>query len=379
MMILILCYLIITSNSFENISKEFLNLINWIEENDGYISKKVKPIETSKSNRIMKSSENIDKNELIAFIPEKLVISSINTKINPYCRNAYGLYHKQDLECIALFITLDIDNPNSFFKPYYDYLPEFDIKIFPSEFSKEEQKLYDEIDLDLHIGIHDHKLENAYNEYVEKMLLEKNVTNCYEKYKYYFYLAQTRDFSRPNSEFYADLNSVAPFMDLFNHDNNYNLEWEYCDEKSGFFLKSIKNIEKDVKLTINYGELDNINLFTVYGFTLENNKYKTPIRININEYKYTLYPSEDGNEIKKSIINLITTLKERYGSDKEKEMYIYNLILNGLNEKLNNINLIKRDNINIRNIVEEEKISISKYIFLLEKDFINNNNYIKKK
>ena len=37
-------------------------------------------------------------------------------------------------------------------------------------------------------------------------------------------------------------------------------------------------------------------------------------------------------------------------------MYIYNLILNGLNEKLNNINLIKRDNINIRNIVEEEKI-----------------------
>ena len=56
MMILILCYLIITSNSLSNISKEYLNLIKWIEENDGYISKKVKPIEISKSNRIIKSS-----------------------------------------------------------------------------------------------------------------------------------------------------------------------------------------------------------------------------------------------------------------------------------------------------------------------------------
>ena len=65
MMILILCYLIITSNSISNTSKEYLNLINWIEENNGYISKKVKPIETSKYNRIIKSSEKININELL--------------------------------------------------------------------------------------------------------------------------------------------------------------------------------------------------------------------------------------------------------------------------------------------------------------------------
>jgi len=371
-MLLIFLYLIITSNCLLNISKEYLNLIKWIEKNDGYISKKVTPVETSKYNRIIKSSEKIENNELIAFIPEKIVISSINTKINPYCRKAYGLYHQQDLDCIALYLTFDTNDQNSFFKPYYDYLPEFDINMFPSEFSKEEQKLYEGIDLDIHIGIHDYKLGNAYNEYVEQILLEKNIKNNYEKYKYYFYLSQTRNFSRPNSKFFSDLNSVVPFMDLFNHDTNFNLDWEYSDEKKGFILYSVKNIEKGEELTTTYGEIDNMELFVVYGFTLENNKYKAPIRIKIEEYKYNLYPYEDEIKNKKGIINLINTLKERYGKEKDKEMFIYNLILNGLKEKLIEINLIKKDNINIRNIVEEEKISISKYISLLEKDFINN-------
>ena len=376
MIVLILCYLIITSNSISNTSKEYLNLINWIEENNGYISKKVKPIEISKSNRMMKSSEKIEKNELIAFIPEKVVISSINKRVNPYCRKAYGLDHEQYLDCIALYLTFDINDPNSFFRPYYDYLPDFDIKIFPSEFSKEEQKLYESLDLHYHIGIHDYKLKNAYNEFVEKILLDKKVKNSYEEFKYYFYLAHTRDFSCPNSQYYSGINSIVPFMDLFNHDNNYNLDWDYSDKKRGFIMKSIKNIEKDEYLSTTYGDLDNIELFTVYGFTLENNRFKTLIRITIDKYNYSLYPSEDENEMKKNINNIINNLKVRYGSDKNKEMFIYSLFLNGLNEKYKIINLIKKDNVNIRNIIEEEKISLSKYIFLLEKYFINNNNFI---
>ena len=52
--------LLIISNVY-NISKEYINLINWIKENNGYISDKVKPIELSKFNRIIKSSEKIKK------------------------------------------------------------------------------------------------------------------------------------------------------------------------------------------------------------------------------------------------------------------------------------------------------------------------------
>ena len=321
-MLLLFIMLIISTNSFYNISKEYLNLITWIESNSGYISKKVIPVESSKSNRFIKSIEKIEKNELISYIPEKVIISSINFLINPLCRKAYGLNHNSDLDCIALFLTLDRINSTSFFKPYYDYLPEFNIKDFPSEFPKEEQNLYDEIGLYLHIGIHDYKLKNAYNEYVDQILLENKIINGYEKFKYNYYLAHTRDFCRHNSEFFSDLNSIVPFMDLFNHDINFNLDWEYSDEKKGFIIKAIKNIDKDEILTTTDGKVDILNLFTVYEFTLKNNNIKTPIKIQIGEYKYSLYPDENENKNKLGIVNLITTLKERYGKDKEKEIFI---------------------------------------------------------
>ena len=370
MLSFLLIFLILNTNSFSNISQEYINLIDWIRKNNGYISPKVKPIEESKFNRMIKSSEEIQKDELIAFIPEKIVISSINYIVNPICRSAYGLYHEKDLDCIALFLTLDINNQSSFFKPFYDYLPDFDIKIFPSEFPKEEQKLYEEIDLHFHISVHDYKLQEAYNEYVEQILLKHGVTNSYEKYKYYYYLSQTRNFSRANSKFFSEINSMVPFMDLFNHDSNFNLDWEYDDDKKGFIIKAIKDIESGKELTTTYGNVDNINLFVVYGFTLKNNIYKVPIRIKIGEFKYSLYPSDDKNKNKEEIVKLIETLKERYGFEKEKEILIKKLILNGLKEKLELIKQIKLDNLNIKNIVEEEIVNISRYIYILEKNIL---------
>ena len=368
MAFLLFILLIIITNSFSKISEEYTNLINWIEKNNGYISKKVKPIEESKYNRIIKSSEKIKKDELIAYIPEKLVISSINYKVNPFCQKAYGLHHTQDLDCIALFLTLDTNNQSSFFKPYYDYFPEFDIKIFPSEFPKEEQKLYEEIDLHFHISVHDYKLQQAYNEYVEEILLKYKIENSYEKYKYYFYLSQTRNFARPNSKFFSDINSMVPFMDLFNHNINFNLDWEYDDDKKGFLIKAVKDIESNKELTTTYGNEDNINLFVVYGFTLKNNKYKVPIRIKIGENKYSLYPSDDENINKKEIRNLIGTLKEKYGREKDKEILINKLILNGLKEKFESIKKIKLDNVNIKNIIEEEIINLSRFIYIVNEN-----------
>ena len=164
---------IISVKEFSSLSDNYINLINWISNNSGFISEKVAPIEISPYNRIMKSSTIISKDEVISFIPEKLVISSINYEVNPICRRAYGLYHKSDLECIIFFLTLDKNNQSSFFKPYYDYLPKLDINIFPSEYSEEKLKLYEELEFDLHVGISNNKLKNAFNEEVEKMLKEK--------------------------------------------------------------------------------------------------------------------------------------------------------------------------------------------------------------
>ena len=268
----------------------------------------------------MKSSTIISKDEVISFIPEKLVISSINYEVNPICRRAYGLYHKSDLECIIFFLTLDKNNQSSFFKPYYDYLPKLDINIFPSEYSEEKLKLYEELEFDLHVGISNNKLKNAFNED------EKKIENGYEEFKYNYYLVKTRNFARPESEFFSDLNSCVPFIELFNHDNNYNLDWIYDNHRKGFLLKSLRNILPGEELTVSYGNETNINLFMTYGFTLNNNIYKNPIRVKIGKFQYSFYPSDNYENNKKDIYKVAKSLKEIYGNEKHKEKFIFKLI-----------------------------------------------------
>ena len=351
------------------ISNEYNNLITWIQKNAGFVNEKVIPDESSKYNRIMKSNKKIAKNELISFIPEKIILSSINPLLNSICRNAYGLYHTSDLECITLFITFDKFNKSSFFKPYYDYLPKFDMKYLPTSYSDEKLKLYDELEFDLHVGISNNKLKNAYNEQVEKILNKKGIKNPFEEFKYNYEIVKSRNFARPGSEFFFDLNSCVPFIELFNHDNNYNTDYEYDEKNKGFILKAVRDIIAGEELTVSYGNESNINLFMTYGFTLNYNKFKNSIRVKIGEGFFRFYPTENMNNNIKDIFNIVKSLKEIYGFEKNKEIFIYNLMIEGLEKKLEKIRLIKKDDINIKNIIDELVISINNYIKII-KDLI---------
>ena len=358
-----ICFnLILTKSSSSN---KYNNLISWIKNNGGYITNKISPEENNEYNRRMISTKEILKEELISFIPEKIVLSSINSHLNSLCRKAYGLFHKKDLECITLFITLDKKNKNSFFKPYYDYLPKFNIDIFPPEYSKEKLKLFDELEFELYVGISNNKLKKGYNDQVKLILKEKGINNPFEEFKYNYYLVKSRNFARPGSDFFFDLNSCVPFIELFNHDNNFNTDWGYDENKKGFFLKAIKDIKIGEELTISYGEEFNINLFMTYGFTLENNIYMNPIRVKIGKYQYSFYPSNNKENNIKGILNVHKSLKEIYGFEREKERFIYILMKQCFEKKLENIKLIKKDDINIKNIVDEIIINIEKYIKIL--------------
>ena len=352
-----------------SISPEYNNLISWIRNNGGFISDKITPDESSEFNRIMLSNKTISKNELISFIPEKIILSSINPLLNSICRRAYGLYHSSDLECITFFMTLDKFNKTSFFKPYYDYLPKFDMGEAPTSFSEKKLKFYEELEFDLYVGISNHKLQNAYNEEVEKILEEKGIKNPFEEFKYNYELVKSRNFARPGSDFFFDLNSCVPFIELLNHDNNYNTDFEFDEKNKGFILKAVRDINLGEELTLSYGNESNINLFVTYGFTLKNNIYKNSMRVKIGEGYYRFYPSESRERNIKDIYSIAKSLKEIYGFEKEKEIVIYNLMLDGLEKKLEKIRLIKEDDINIKNIIDELVMSIENYIIIL-KDLI---------
>ena len=372
MKIYIFLYFNLILSSILSSTNNYHNLISWIEKNGGFVSKKVSPIESSLYNRIMISNSEISKNELISFIPEKIILSSIHPLLNSICRRAYGLYHNSYLECITLFISFDKYNKNSFFKPYYDYLPKIDIKILPSEYGEEKLKLFDELEFNLYVGMNNNKLKKGFNEEVKKILEEKGIKNPFDEFKYNYYLVKSRNFARPESEFFFDLNSCVPFIELFNHDNDFNTDWGFVPQKKGFYLKAVKDIKKGVELTTTYGNQSNIDLFMDYGFTLKYNKYKNPIRVKIGNFQYSFYPSDNEKENIKDISRVIKSLKEIHGFNKDKEIFIYKLMVTSLEKKLEKIILIKKDDINIKNIVEEIIISIKKYIKII-KGFILKN------
>ena len=236
-------------------------------------------------------------------------------------------------------------------------------------FPKKKLKFYEELEFDLYVGISNHKLQNAYNEEVEKILEEKGIKNPFEEFKYNYELVKSRNFARPGSDFFFDLNSCVPFIELLNHDNNYNTDFEFDEKNKGFILKAVRDINLGEELTLSYGNESNINLFVTYGFTLKNNIYKNSMRVKIGEGYYRFYPSESRERNIKDIYSIAKSLKEIYGFEKEKEIVIYNLMLDGLEKKLEKIRLIKEDDINIKNIIDELVMSIENYIIIL-KDLI---------
>ena len=107
----------------ETYSKEYINLINFIKNNDGYVNPKLFPNELSKINRFITSKVKINKNEKLLFIPNKISISKLNEQVNKKCLEVYGFNEDYDYACIVYFMTIDKYNSSSIFKPYYDYLP----------------------------------------------------------------------------------------------------------------------------------------------------------------------------------------------------------------------------------------------------------------
>ena len=89
--------------------------------------------------------------------------------------------------------------------------------------------------------------------------IKDKLKNGLEIYKKNFILVSTRNMERRNS-FFEEVNTLVPYLDLINHNNNYNSYFIYDEKRDGFCLYSIKNINKNEEITISYGKLNNIVL-----------------------------------------------------------------------------------------------------------------------
>ena len=347
----------------ESFSKEYLNLINYIKSYGGYINPKLSINEISSTNRYVLTKENISKNEVLLFIPEKILISKLHVNVNRKCNEAYGFQEDHDYDCLVYFLTIDKYNSSSMFKPYYDYLPKINKNDFIISLTKEEIKKYSET------GIIDglQHFYHFYNLSIEpvkeklKTFAEKNkikYEKILEEFFINFILVGTRNFGRP--DYFADFSTLVPYLDLLNHSDKNNTHWYYDEKKSGYYLIAIRDIKKNEEVTDSYGKYYNSYLFQTYGFVIPGNVIhdrlyvyinKNRVRLDLDSIDDTIYHIFDNynynkinfDEAKKEALNALFERKEYFENLKTERFalkVIFREYIEILNVYINKIKLI---------------------------------------
>lgn len=336
-------------------SDEYTELTQWMISHGAYINPKLTPVEGDDTNRYIITSESIKRKEEILFVPNELVISIINRQISPICRKIFGYSDDNDYNCIVFYMLMDKYNKKSFFNPYYNYLPKFNYENLPLYFTQEFLDKYKITGIGEETSIGHRYLDSAYE------AMRKSLPNMitFEDFKEVFEMVATRNFGRRGSIF-PEINSMVPYLDLFNHVNEFNSYYYYNDKRDGFVLFAVRDINKGDEITVSYGSHNNMYLFSVYGFTLKNNKFKSTIHVKIMGDTYSLV-----GDIKEDEIKIIQNrLKERNKVNyKDGLKEIKKILLLRLSE----LNALESDNYNIINILEELKDTVIKYLSVVNR------------
>ena len=207
-------------------------------------------------------------------------------------------------------------------------------------YSEDLKQKYEITEITDYLDIYNIQINNAYQR------LKKYHEVDYSIFLESLVLVLTRNFGRKNSEYFEDINTMVPYFDLLNHDNNYNTDFKYDDKKFRFILYAIKDIEIGEELTDFYGEVNNLNLFINYGFTIKNNQYKIPLYFKIKNEPYSFYKINE-----KELLEKIRRLNETLKITNDESLILLNNIMD---EKIIKLNNIKTDDINMINIINEE-------------------------
>ena len=347
---------IILSN--DNYSKEYNDLIIWLKSNGAKISNKITINEKEENNRFIYSTTNIKKYEELIFIPDSLILSFQNKILSEHCRKMYGISNKYDYECLVYFLSIDLENKKSFFSPYYNYLTKINLNNLGFNYSGKQILKYRNTGIDTEIRMAQYYFENTLEPLKDYFQSKIKIDNkLRDNFKKSFFIVSSRNFVRNESiKLYAK-NCLVPLLDLINHNNTYNTNYTYTKFRKGFILYSVRDIVKGEQIYINYGKLNNIDLFVKYDFIIKDNIYKCDVSFIIKEKKYKIKGNFNMDNLNLLINNVCLDFKV------EKKESV-NFIISGLKEKKNLLkNLLKSEtNLKIKNILEEQISTINKGI-----------------
>ena len=129
-----------------------------------------------------------------------------------------------------------------------------------------------------------------------------------------------------------------------------------------FILYSSRDIFPNEEITISYGEKNNIEFFTFYGFTIKDNKRKFNINLKIKNFDIFL----NGRIYKDFMIYLINELKLIFKLNRIEAIKLIKKELELKNKKLEKSLNDFNKNINLKNIIYDELFIIDGYLKIIQ-------------
>ena len=207
--------------------------------------------EIAPGNNEMRASEDIKEGDLLAFIPESMLLTVAHAKANS--PNVQILREKDLLDKmespgpivpLALYFLEERRNPDSKWLHYFETLPkEWDTQmIFMNE---EELSWFEGSEILNYVGQFKKRLEHDY------ALISENIPGFSDKYSEREFMEnykaiQTRMFGLINDDG-LEIKAMVPVGDLFNHHNPPGIEWAWGRHKNGLtgvFYTAIDDIAK---------------------------------------------------------------------------------------------------------------------------------------
>ena len=278
---------------------------SWLLTNGAIFSKNIDfPYTYGPFNLIgCKSVSEIKENESILLIPKKImIISKELSYLNEYITDIEDeLYEDTDMSTLylTLHLCLELKNPNSFFRPYFDLI--LSNHNYLEDFTEENLKFFEEDD---NIIISIKKTLEELDELYEVIKEGKYFKNIDKKF---FLFCYSQVVSR---QFYIDKNCTAliPLADLLNH-NNLMVHYELYDSENYVFKYTdnftvSSDINKDIVPTFikEYPKCNDNNIINeeIKPFNISSKANKEDEdSVNINNTDYFSISTSKGEKIEK--------------------------------------------------------------------------------
>ena len=148
---------------------------------------------------------------------------------------------------------------------------------------------------------------------------------------------------------------MVPYLDLINHSDKNNTDWNYDEIKGAYILTAIRDIKKNEEITDSYGQSANSRLYKTYGFVIPGNTVNDNVYVRINGESYTL----NLKFLKDSIDSMFEKLMQIKGYELDEAKKI---IIKDLNDKKNYYLNLKTNRFSLNVIIKEHLDIIDKFI-----------------